>query len=329
MGQIIEVNIIRGSQVESRHQVSAVIINSGGQIIRQYGQATQKIFPRSSIKCLQAIPIFTSKAIDKFNITDIELALAGASHSGELKHVTAVKHWLEKLGLSVQDLECGTHAPSNQNAFLYAAQDGVEFTAAHNNCSGKHTGMLSSCLAFGFQTKGYAQAEHPLQSEIKKIIETFCSSRVSTNEIAIDGCSLPTYFLPLQSLALAMARFADCENFRPEYAEAAQRLTKSFIKEPFYVAGTDRYCTDMIKLLDGKGFVKTGAEGVMFASIPALKAGIAVKAHDGHSRAAETAMSYLLSEIEMVSRERAGKFLNPTILNWNKIKTGQIEATIK
>jgi L-asparaginase II len=329
MSHAIEVNVLRGTQIESRHQVSAVVINSAGQIIRQYGHATQKIFPRSSIKCLQAIPIFTSQANLKFNITDIELALAGASHSGELNHVNAVKSWLDKIGLSVQDLECGTHPPSNPSAYLKAAKEGIDFDALYNNCSGKHTGMLSSCLAFGFLTHGYTQPDHPLQLEIKKIIEIFCSSKISANETAIDGCSLPTYYLPLQSLALGMARFADCTKFKPEYAEATKSLTNAFIKQPFYLGGTDRYCTDMTKLLEGKGFVKTGAEGVMFASLPAINAGIAVKAHDGQIRAAEIAVSYLLSEIEMITRKKSEIFLNPIITNWNKIKTGQIEVSVK
>lgn len=325
MNTPLQINIFREKNIESKHAVSAVVMTSAGQLMQTYGDVAQKIYPRSSIKCIQAIPIITTGAAEKFNVSDIELALASASHSGEQNHTEAVQNWLQRIGLSVSDLECGSHAPANQTAFINLLKN-KHFTALENNCSGKHTGMLSSALAMNVATKGYVKNEHPVQQLIQKIIEDFTSEKISSHDIAIDGCTLPTYFLRLQNLALAMARFADSQNFSSPYQAACERITNSIMQNPFYIAGTDRYCTQMTMLMHQQGFVKTGAEGVMFAALPKLKLGIAVKCHDGHSRAAEVAMTHILLNLNVISQTDAKDFIEPQIKNWNGVTTGIIKV---
>ena len=326
MNSPLQINVFREQNIESKHSVSAVVMASNGQLMQTYGDVAQKIYPRSSIKCLQAIPIITTGAAEKFNITDIELALAGASHSGELKHTEAVKNWLQRLGLSTNDLECGSHAPANQSAFINLLKDRA-FTALENNCSGKHTGMLAAALALNTPTKGYVKAEHPVQQLIQKIIEDFTSEKINSKDIAIDGCTLPTYFLRLQNLALAMARFADAKNFSSQYQSACERITTAIMQNPFYIAGTDRYCTQMTTLMQQLGFVKTGAEGVMFAALPKLKLGVAIKCHDGNTRAAEVAMTHILLSLNVITESDAKIFIAPQIKNWNGLTTGHISVS--
>lgn len=326
MNSPLQINIFREKNIESKHTVSAVVMVSNGQLMQSFGDVAQKIYPRSSIKCIQAIPIITSGAAEKFNISDIELALASASHNGEQKHTEAVKNWLTRINLSEADLECGSHAPANQLAFINLIKSHRHYSTLENNCSGKHTGMLAAALALSAPTKGYVKNEHPVQQLIQKIIEEFTSEKVNANDIAIDGCTLPTYFLRLQNLALAMARFADAKNFSSTYQVACERITSAIMQNPFYIAGTDRYCTQITTLMNGQGFVKTGAEGVMFAALPKLKLGIAVKCHDGHSRAAEVAMTHILLSLKVLSETEAKDFISPQIKNWNGLTTGHISV---
>lgn len=326
MNTPLQVNIFREKNIESKHLVSAVVMTSNGQLMQTFGDIAQKIYPRSSIKCIQAIPIIISGAAEKFNVSDIELALASASHSGEKKHTDAVQNWLNRIGLSSNDLECGSHAPANQTAFINLIKSQHHFSALENNCSGKHTGMLAASLAMNVATKGYVKNEHPVQQLIQKIIEEFTSEKISLNDTAIDGCTLPTYFLRLQNLALAMARFADPKIFSSQYQLACERITNAIMQNPFYIAGTDRYCTQMTTLMSQQGFVKTGAEGVMFAVLPKLKMGVAVKCHDGHSRAAEVAMTHVLVGLKVINETEAQEFIEPQIKNWNGLTTGHISV---
>lgn len=320
----IIVEALRGQNSESVHIVSAVVVNSANIVKRSWGNIDLKMYPRSSIKAIQAVALFVSGAAQKFKLTELELALASASHSGEPAHIEVVEHWLKRLNLSVQDLECGTHFPSSQSAGIQLLKNGRDFSALHNNCSGKHTGMLAVALALGEPTKGYVNSQHAVQKMIRTIIEDFSGVRIEESAIATDGCSIPTHLLSLKASALAMARFSDAAHFSEKYREACESIFKANVENPFYIAGTDRYCTNMMKELKQRVLVKTGAEGVMFASIPELKTGIAVKVHDGATRAAEMAMSYILKELGLLSPSSWEKFSQISIKNWNNILTGSV-----
>lgn len=322
----LTINVVRGSQTECLHSVSAVVMNNDAQIVSQWGNTELKIFPRSSIKPLQALALFQSGAYDQFKITDKELAIACASHSGEKPHTQLVESWLQRLTLSTEDLECGAHYPSYQNATLELLHERKPMTAIHNNCSGKHAGMLASCLALKVPTKGYVNAEHPLQIMIKKLIEEFCEIQLKNEDMAIDGCSIPTYYISLNSLALSMARFAAPSGSLDKYQSATKKILSAIVQNPYYLGGTDRYCTRMTEALNGKGFVKTGAEGVMFACLPELKTGVAMKVADGATRAAELGMSYILNRIGALSNSDYAEFSKIEIKNWNQILTGHIEV---
>lgn len=320
----LTVNVLRAANIESRHDVSAIVVNSQGVSEFCWGETDRKIYPRSSIKSIQALAIILSGAAEMFKVTDAELAIASASHGGEKKHIELVSSWLNRIGLTPLDLECGAHLPSHQDSFIELLKQGKNFSAIHNNCSGKHTGMLATALALKENTKGYSKINHPVQVLIKQIIEDFCSEKIEENQIAIDGCSIPTYFMNMKNLALAMARLGDSQNFSEKYRLASQRIYKANVENPYLIAGTDRYCTQMMNELNKNGLIKTGAEGVMFASIPSLKLGVVVKAHDGAPRAAEIAMSWILKELGLLNRVSWEKFSQVPIKNWNQILTGSI-----
>lgn len=324
----LNVEVLRGENVESRHDVSAVVINSSGVTELAFGLSDLRIYPRSSIKAIQALPIILSGAAQKFSISDTELAMASASHGAEAAHISCVESWLHRIGLSIQDLECGSHLPGNQQAAFQLLNSGRTFSAIHNNCSGKHTGMLSMALAMGVDTGGYSGVNHPVQQQIRRVIEDYCSERITADCIAVDGCSIPTYFLHLTSLALAMARFSDPENFMPLYDSAAKRIYRANVENPFYVAGTDRYCTRIMTELNKRGLVKTGAEGVMFAGIPELKIGVVIKVHDGNLRASEVAMSWILNELGLLSPAAWEQYSQIPVKNWNQILTGKIQIKL-
>lgn len=325
----LNVEVWRGPNIESRHTVSAIVVDSEAKTRFSWGDTAQKIYPRSSIKALQALPIVLSGAADRFAISDVELALAGASHNGEPEQVDVIQRWLQRLGLSANDLECGAHLPGSPKAAAQLLQSGSPFTAIHNNCSGKHTGMLATAIALGKSTLGYTKADHPVQIMVKKVIEDFCSEKIVESDVAIDGCSIPTFYLPMSNLAMGMARFGGTDNSLASYRQAAERVYAAIVANPYFVAGSERYCTSIMTALNGRAMVKTGAEGVMFATIPELKSGIVVKVHDGAARAAELAMSWILNELGMLDQQSAEKFCEIPVRNWNQILTGKIIISSK
>ena len=324
----LKVQVIRGQQIESSHNVHVMVCDSNENTIYSQGTLNQKIYPRSAIKALQALALFTTGAYKKFSLTPSEITLACASHSGQTEHVEVIRHWLLKLGLSTENLECGGHWPTNQNAAHELIKKNNSYSAIHNNCSGKHTGFLADALALEVDTKNYIQLQHPVQKEVKKLIENFCSYQIDNNSIAIDGCSIPTYFMPLKSLALGMARFADIDNSQTELSTAKQIIFNSIQQNPFYLAGQDRYCTLMTTELGENGFVKIGAEGVIMASLPKNKLGIVIKSEDGASRSTELAMTWVLKQLNILSENTFNKFSEVPVENWNRIRTGQIKVEI-
>lgn len=324
----IQINEVRGQFVESKHKISGLVVDSDGNRLFEFGNADQKTFPRSSLKPLQAIPMVQSGAVEKYELSDIEIALACASHSGEADHVARVESWLKRINLSKDNLECGAHAPARQEAALNLAGAGQSFHAGHNNCSGKHAGMLCTALVKGEPLKGYINYDHPVQQRIKKVIEDFCDVTLTEKDYAIDGCSIPTFFMPLSSLALGMARLSNPFSLPINYQPAAQRILKACIENPFYIAGTDRYCTKMTTALNKQGFVKVGAEGVMIACLSEKKIGVALKCDDGGTRGAEVAMSYVLSKLEVLDELARAEFLSPKLVNWNKIETGYLAVDL-
>lgn len=288
------VEVTRGALTESRHRGIVAVVDADGGAVELRGDVDRPVFARSAIKPLQALPLIETGTADAIDILPEELAIACASHGGEPKHVAVVATWLHRVGLSVADLECGAHPPSYAPAAraLYAA--GAEPTALHNNCSGKHAGMLAICRHEGDKTRGYIAPDHPQQQRVRRALSDMCGVDLSAAPSGIDGCSLPQYGIPLRALALGFARFGAPENLPTERETACRRIAAAMVAHPFMLAGTGRFCTRATEITNGKALLKTGAEGVYAAAIPSRGFGIALKIDDGATRAAEVAMAALL-----------------------------------
>lgn len=318
--------VYRGDTVESRHRISFAVADAAGEIVHARGIIDRPVFPRSAIKMLQAIPLVETGAADRFGLTAQELALACASHNGEPRHVDAVTSWLQRLGISSDDLECGPHPPSHAPSALTLASTGTPPTSLHNNCSGKHAGMLTLAKHMDVETGGYIQPDHPVQQVIGEALKAMTG--LSPWPVpAIDGCGIPTFAVPLQNLAIAMARFAGPTDLNPSRAEACQRLAEAMIQHPEMVAGEDRPCTTIMQALSGI-VVKTGAEGIYTAAWPERGLGLALKVEDGATRASSVALMALLDSLGAVKGSARGRLKDvarPILRNHVGTVVGHIE----
>jgi L-asparaginase II len=323
------VEATRGPLVESRHRGAVAVSDAEGRSVFALGDVTAPVFPRSGVKALQALPLIEQGAADRFGLNDEELALACASHSGEAAHVAGVERMLTKAGLDPSDLRCGAHWPIAQAAAAAVARSGAP-SPLHNNCSGKHAGFLCVARALGADPADYWRPEHPVQRLVRSVLEDFTGATLGEACCAIDGCSVPTWAVPLHNLGQALATFGAGRGISAERARAAARLRHACAKAPWYVAGTGRFCTDIMQLFGERVFVKTGAEGVYCAALPHQGLGVAVKCDDGASRAAQAIMTALIARfLPLTASERVAfsRFLEPTLRNWNGFEVGQIRIT--
>lgn len=322
------IEVTRGALVESRHRVHVSVMDGTGRPVVALGDVARPVFPRSAVKVLQALPLIETGAADASGFTDTELAMACASHSGEEAHAMAAREMLAKGGLEPAQLECGCHWPFDLPVALELARSGGAPTALHNNCSGKHAGFLCTAVHMGEETAGYVTAAHPVQRRAREAIAETTGAPLSDDACGIDGCSIPTYAAPLSSFASAFARIVAGQGIDGGRAQAGQRLVRACIDNPFAMSGTGRKCKALIEAGQGRVFVKTGAEGVFCGAVPELGLGIALKAEDGTTRAAESAVAALLAGLfRSVDRGLAETFdgeARTPLRNWEKQSVGEV-----
>lgn len=317
--------VTRGGMVESRHRASLAVVDVTGRVVLSAGAFEAPVYGRSALKPLQALPLIETGATEAFALSDAEIALACASHAGEPRHLEAVSAWLERLGCTVADLECGPHLPSNEAAAKALLRAGGEATALHNNCSGKHAGFLTVARHTGVPTKGYIQYEHAVQQRVLGVLESMTGLDLSDAPRGIDGCGIPVIAIPLGNMALAMARMADPRD-QPEARQAAcARVLKAMTAEPFMVAGSGRYCTRVMEALAGRVVLKTGAEGVYCGALPGEGIGFALKADDGATRAAEAVVGQVLKRLGVLD-EADEALVVQTVYNRAGVAIGQVRA---
>lgn len=324
----ILVEVWRGNLVESRHRAIVAVVDADGDVVRAWGDIERPIYGRSAIKPLLAIPLVESGAADRFGLGDREIALACASHSGEPSHVTAVEAWLARIGLSAEDLECGPHYPYFEPAAHAMLRAGETPTRAHNNCSGKHAGFLTTAVHLGEPTKNYVRYEHQVQQRLLGILEQMCGQDLGDVPRGIDGCGIPTIAIPVGHHALGMAKMADPKGLSPARAAASSRVLKAMSAEPWHVAGTGRFCTEVMRVTGARAAIKTGAEGVYMAALPELGFGLCLKIEDGNGRGAELVMGHLLRHFGIIDEDAAAQLrhsLTPTLRNWAGTEVGSIQ----
>jgi L-asparaginase II len=329
MSNPILVEVLRGTLVESRHTGAVAVVDAGGKPVLALGDIETPIYPRSAVKALQALPLVESGAADLYGLGLEELALACASHSGEPGHVVTALRMLSAAGLDPSALKCGAHWPIHQPSAQALARGGGTAGAVHNNCSGKHAGFLCVACATGADTAHYTEPSHPVQRLVRHTIESLTGVPLAQDDCAIDGCSAPAWALPLVSLARGFARFGAGVGLTADRARAAARLRDACAAHPWHVAGTGRFCTQIMERFGARIFVKTGAEGVYCAALPEQGLGVAVKCDDGAGRAAEVMMAGTLLRMARSITDFGGLELlaRVTLRNWNGIAVGAVRPT--
>lgn len=316
------VELWRGGRLESCHAGHAVIWDQGG-IQESWGDPGTIIFPRSSCKMIQALPLVESGAADAAGLTDRHLALACASHQGAALHVGMTGQWLAGLGLAEADLRCGSHEPydsEERNRLIRADEAPCQL---HNNCSGKHCGFLTATQHMKAGPE-YVEVDHPLQRAIRGTTEEVTGEAVAG--YGIDGCSAPNFAMSLAGLARAMQAFAAARDTGDARQRAMARLRDAMAAHPEMVAGEGRACTELMRAMHGRVTIKTGAEAVFVAMIPDQKIGIALKIADGATRASEAAVVALLVRLGVLEADHpmAQKRLPGVQKNWRGLTTGEV-----
>ena len=320
----VVIEVTRGPVVESRHEGIAAVVKADGTVVASWGDIDAPILPRSANKPIQAMAFVESGAVERFGLGNEHIALSCASHSGEPRHVETVRTWLKKVGLGEDDLECGTHAPRLPQTVEALIRANAVPTAAFNNCSGKHSGFLTTAVQYGEPTRGYIKYDHPVQRRLRDIMSDLCGLDAHAFPHGTDGCGIPTLATPLTSLARAMASMADPSRLSNRHAEAATRIRAAMNAEPFMVAGSGRFCTRINGALPGVAQVKTGAEGVFCAMLPTLGLGVAIKMWDGAGRAAEVAMATLLDHLGVLPADQRDEIVHPPIKNVVGLLVGEM-----
>jgi L-asparaginase II len=319
------VEIWRGEMLESRHLGHAVVCDGTGDILEAWGDPELLIYPRSSCKMLQGLPLIESGAARAYGLSSEHLALACASHQGADIHTSRVAAWLAHLGLDDAAFRCGPQEPSDIPARDGLIRAGQTPCRCHNNCSGKHAGFLTLTTHLDVGPN-YVAIDHPVQLAVREAYEDMTG--MTSPGYGIDGCSAPNFATSVRGLARAMAKMAAGDESSAR-GRAATALIQAMTTHPELVAGEGRACTELMRAMGGKAAIKTGAEAVFVAILPDQKIGMAVKIIDGGTRAAEAAIAALLIKYGVLDRAHpaAQKRIHGPIRNWDGLETGHIQLS--
>ncbi|MBK8232684.1 MAG: asparaginase [Candidatus Eisenbacteria bacterium] len=360
------VEVTRGVSIESAHRGAIAAVDMNGRLIASIGTPAHPVFVRSCAKPFQALALVCSGAADAFGVTEEELAVVCASHSGEPEHVRLVTSLLQKAGISLDHLKCGAHPPFDSNARRALAAQGAAPSVLHNNCSGKHAGMLVTAQHLGLPLDDYTDPEHAVQVAIRVLLGFLSGLEPEEITVAVDCCTAPTYCLPLRSFALAFARLAavgegiaiqpagegwDGEEDAPvEFdleAESAfpvsirdglTRVWRAMRDHPVLIAGTrGRLCTDLMLHARGLGLplvAKSGAEGAYAMAVvqDGRAYGITLKVEDGAQRARDAAAIDTLLQLELLpesSSEALAGYHRQPVLDHRDRTVGEVRARFR
>ncbi len=297
MSNPILINTLRGEVIENRHRGAIAVCDPSGRLVHSWGDVEALVYPRSSIKALQALPLVESGAAEHFQLSDTELALACSSHNAEAAHTVAIQNWLSRIELDENALECGAHAPLHDNTARSLLIERVEPGRIHNNCSGKHSGMLTTCRYLDEDSHGYIEPEHPAQQRWFDALGEMADIDMRRLPWNRDGCGIPVIAMPLKSVATAFARIAVPDDLAAARSSALERISGAIAANPFMVAGSGRLCTEVMQLTGRRVLVKSGADGVYTAALKDKGLGLALKIDDGSSEAAQVALLAVLQRL--------------------------------
>jgi len=321
----------RGGRVESVHRGTVAVADRDGRLRYLAGDQTLALYLRSACKPLQALPLVEGGGVDKFGLTEAELAVICASHAAEPVHLEAVASILTKIGLDPSALRCGPHAPHDPATAAALAREGRSPEPIHNNCSGKHAGMLASCRLYGWPTGTYLEAAHPLQQRIAGVMAEFCGDGAPL-AVATDGCGVPTFYSTVGGLARAFGRLADPRGLAAPRAAAIRRIGDAMAAHPVMVSGTGRLATSLMEVLGDRLFCKGGAEGGFGVALRSRGFGIAVKIEDGNARAMGPILIEVLRQLGVVGSSEISALAphaEPVVVNTRGETVGAIRSLVR
>ncbi len=328
----VEVRVRRGDIVESRHQVEVAAADSAGAPIAGTENPDRVTTYRSSAKPFQLLPLVERGHAERWGFSDPELAVMTASHTGSADHLRLVRGILDRLGLGAADLACGYHDPLDPEARTRLASHPEEASPLYNNCSGKHAAMLCLALSEGWPVRGYEQPEHPVQQLMRRTVAEVAGLSADALSVAIDGCNVPVFALPLSAMARSYARLASAHPGSDAREAALARIRGAMIAHPEVVGGAGRFSTALMRATSGMVVAKGGAEGLECAGVPGRGLGLAIKVLDGGTRAVAPAMVAALECLGLIDAEARRALeseARPPILNAAGRVVGNLEAVAR
>lgn len=330
------VEATRGGIVESFHLGALAMVDSDGKLLASFGNPDFVTFPRSSMKPFQALPFVEMGGVELFGINDEELAIMCASHTGTDDHVRVLKGLHQKVGIGLQNLQCGVHWPSDKETSFAMRARGEEPDSYRHNCSGKHSGMLAHAKMRELSLDNYLEPVHPVQQTIRQTVANMCGMHRDDLIYGVDGCSAPVYAMPLSRFAWATAKLADPRYLEPNTQRSCEKICNAMTSFPNMIAGPNQVDTVLMQVMGGKVISKGGAEGYQMIGIragalgPNSKGiGIAFKIADGDitRRATHLLVVELMKlfgfEAEMES-EAFKHFNQPILKNFRGIEVGRL-----
>lgn len=347
-GRLQLVNVYRGGLLESYHTGSIAVVDAQGRLLACAGDPAESCYLRSSAKPFQAITVLKEGAGDEYELSGEELALICGSHGGEPKHVAAAAALLRKGEFDESDLLCGAHTPFDEKAAADLRASGEPPSDLHNNCSGKHAGMLLASRLMDAPTGTYTSLDHPVQQQNLRVLAEFAGVEPDAIAAGIDGCSAPSFYLSLYRSALAFARLAatasdaSAAGALPRYADEAREIYDAMTTWPDYVAGAWSMTTPLMQSFPQQLLGKEGAEGFYTIAIrpdlaselvldlpPGSSVGIALKIHDGSmGRGRNPVILKTLEQLglEVAARPLLERYLDPTMRNVAGLSVGKVVA---
>lgn len=320
------VEVYRGQVVESVHHVMMVFADARGLVTSYCGNIDYVTTPRSSIKMLQAIPLVESGALEKFSLDDKMLAMACSSHRGEKQHLTLISQWMEKIKLGEGGFHCGPAMPAHEPTAHDMIKRGIPPNATINNCSGKHLGLITTCLALGENPVGYFKMDHPSQIRLRKVLTEVMKIQIDKMPWGIDGCGIPTYAVPLQNIAIGMTHLL-ANHTNPTRKATVQRILDACRRHPVLLSGSDDFVSIVNEKTKGRCILKSGAEGVYTGLVPDAGQAFVIKIHDGNKRAAELAAAFALRKLNGLTDQEfleLRQWTMPEVKNSRNEKVGEL-----
>lgn len=325
----ILVNTYRGNVIDMFTTGSVAVVDYNGKLLYSAGNPEQNAYMRSSAKLMQAMVPVSLGACDQYEFTESEIAQICASHSGEKIHVDTVRSILAKCGLDESYLQCGAHYPFKSDITENMKKNGEEALQIHNNCSGKHAGMLAAVKYMNEDLGSYYKIEHPHQKRIINMISEICDFPTDKIAIGLDGCGVPVHAMPLKNFAYGMARMSRPEALGEKLAPSSEKILKACLNNPINMSGSDRTEYKIMSKYPGKIVVKIGSNGYFTAMIPEMGIGIAIKVDDGKNSSNDIVLLETLHQIGFIPESDLEYFadnMKPTVYNHKKELAGYSEA---